>query len=208
MRVLHNLRFLKDKVDRKRLENNDFSIFSTNCIGGVIYHSLGLQFLSPTINLWIAPSDYIEMLKEPKKYFMNGEMEEVKITGIDYPVGEIKGKRIYGQHYSSFNELKDKWDKRRKRINWDNIYVFMIERDGCTYKDLVDFDNLPYKHKVVFTTKSYPKIKSSLVLPNSYDTKNNEVNNLLVYKSNFSILRILDEYDYVDFFNNKGSHLW
>lgn len=207
MNFLHKLRFLKDKVDRKRLENKNFSIFSNNCIGGVIYHSLGLQFLSPTINLWMSPSDYIEMLKDPKKYFINGKMKEVRIEEIDYPVGEIEGKRIYGQHYSNFNELKDKWDERKKRINWDNVYVFMIERDGCTYKDLVNFDKLPYEHKVIFTTKSYPEIKSSLVLPNSYDTNNNNVNNLLVYKSTFSVLRILDEYDYVDFFNNKGSHL-
>lgn len=147
------------------------------------------------------------MLNDPEKYFIKGDMKEVTIAGINYPIGEIDGKRLYGQHYSNFDQLKYKWNERRKRINWDNVYVFMIERDGCTYKDLINFDKLPYEHKVIFTKKEYPEIKSSIVLPNSYDINNDEVNNLLVYKSKFSILRILDEYDYVSFFNNQGSHL-
>lgn len=32
---------------RKRLKNHDFTILATNCIGTVIYHDLGLEFLSP-----------------------------------------------------------------------------------------------------------------------------------------------------------------
>ncbi|MGZ1316735.1 DUF1919 domain-containing protein [Lactobacillus delbrueckii subsp. bulgaricus] len=30
---------------------------------GVIYHDLGLQFKSPTINLWFKPKDYIKFLR-------------------------------------------------------------------------------------------------------------------------------------------------
>lgn len=84
----------------------------------------------------------------------------------------------------------------------------MIERDGCTYQDLLEFDKLPYKNKVVFTKKKYKNVKSSLVLPNSYDIKNKNVNNLLVYPSYFSIFKILDEFDYVKFFNEEGIHLY
>ena len=36
---------------RKRLKNRDFSLFSPNCYTGLIYHRLGLQFKSTTINL-------------------------------------------------------------------------------------------------------------------------------------------------------------
>ncbi|MFZ2685593.1 MAG: DUF1919 domain-containing protein, partial [Lactobacillus amylovorus] len=83
-----------------------------------------------------------------------------------------------------------------------------IERDGCTYQDLLNFDRLPYKNKVVFTQKKYKDVKSSMVLPNSYDKENKNVNNLLQYKSSFSILETIDEFDYVSFFNSEGLHLY
>lgn len=48
---------LKDYVMRRlRLENSDITILSNNCIGGIIYHKLGLRFKSPTINLLIGLS--------------------------------------------------------------------------------------------------------------------------------------------------------
>lgn len=202
------LRSLKDSNDRNKLHNENFTIFSTNCIGGIIYHNLKLRFLSPTINLWISPKDYIKLLKDPQKYLSNSDMHEIKIENIDYPVGRLDDITIYGQHYKDFDELKYKWNERKKRINWDNIFVFMIERDGCTYRDLLDFDKLPYKNKVVFTQKKYKDIKSCMVLPNSYDEENKNVNNLLQYKSSFSILETIDEFDYVRFFNGEGLHLY
>ena len=38
-------RYFKDSNDIKRLENKNFTIFSSNCIGGIIYHNLHLKFL-------------------------------------------------------------------------------------------------------------------------------------------------------------------
>ena len=44
-----------DKRDRKRLTDKikTTSIISMNCTGGIISHNLGLQFLSPTVNLYM-----------------------------------------------------------------------------------------------------------------------------------------------------------
>ena len=182
-------RLIKDNTDRKKLINQNFTIFSSNCIGGIIYHNLGLKFLSPTINLWIEPNDYIEMLKEPHNYFVPNKMIEVKNIDLPYPVGSINGKKIYGQHYKSFNQLKEKWDERSKRINWNNIYVFFIQRDNATKSNLLDFDKLPY-NKVVFTKEKYHNIKSSLVIPNSYDERNDEVNNLCDNLNIFTGLKV------------------
>lgn len=43
---------------RFRLKNKDFSIISRNCIGGVMYHDLGLKCTSPTVNLFFYPDDF------------------------------------------------------------------------------------------------------------------------------------------------------
>ena len=58
-----------------------------------------------------------------------------------------------------------KWESRLKRVNYNDLRIVMTENDGCTYEDLIAFDKLPYKHKVVFTHKPYPEIKSSFYIP-------------------------------------------
>ena len=192
------LRVLKDASDKRKLKNKNFTIFSSNCVGGVIYHSLGLRFLSPTINLWIEPKDFIKILSYPEKYLKSNLIKEYSTDKFTYPVGIIKDVKIYGQHYSSFEELKTKWNERVQRINWNNVIIFMVQRDGCSYEDLKAFDKLPYKKKVVFTDQKYPEIKSSFVIPNSQERKN-VVSSLLVHKHWYSGLTDIDKFDYVDF---------
>lgn len=48
------------------LKKNIPSIFSNNCLGGLIYHSLGLEFTSPLINMFESPVDYLKLLKNTK----------------------------------------------------------------------------------------------------------------------------------------------
>ena len=51
----------RNRIRREKLKNNDFTIISSECAGGVIYHDLGLRFDSPTINLWFKPDDYLKI---------------------------------------------------------------------------------------------------------------------------------------------------
>lgn len=73
---------------RARLRQSGFSIVSTNCIGGVIYHDLGLEFLSPTVNLTISLPDLIQMSKH-LKWYMKQPLIEKKDAGESFPVGYI-----------------------------------------------------------------------------------------------------------------------
>ena len=55
----------RNNIERLKLKNTDFTIFSQNCIGSIMYHDLGQPFKSPTINLLITPKDFIRfMLKQ------------------------------------------------------------------------------------------------------------------------------------------------
>ena len=51
----------------------------------------------------------------------------------------------------------------------------MIERDGCTYEDILEFDNLSYKNKVVFVSKEMPEIKSAIHIPKTNETINGKI---------------------------------
>lgn len=44
---------------RRRLVNKDITILANNCNAGFIYHDLGLQFKSPTINLFFFKDHFL-----------------------------------------------------------------------------------------------------------------------------------------------------
>ena len=73
------------------LNNRSVSIISNNCIAGIIYHDCGLQFLSPTINLWFSHEDFFRFSANLKAYsIQNGAtLSEIFETGITYPIGLI-----------------------------------------------------------------------------------------------------------------------
>ena len=144
---------------RSRLKNKTFSLMCNNCNGGFLLHDLALPFLSPTINLYIPPRDFVRLMGDLDKYLHLSFVE--KQTQQPYPVGMLGDVEIHFVHYRSFEEGVRKWSERATRLRMDNIFVMMTERDGCTLEDLQAFDALPYRNKVVFTYKTYPQIKSS-----------------------------------------------
>lgn len=194
----HNL----NKKNRKRLENSQVSILSSNCIGGVLYHELGLKFLSPTINLYMEPKYFIKFLKNPNKYYKK-EMKVVNPSEYHYPVVQVEDIILHCVHYHTVQEVSEKWNIRFERINWDNIRIIMSERDGCTEQDIINFDKLPYKHKVVFVHREMPEIKSAIHIPGiEMDGREGHwVKPLTSYIGRFSGKRVVDLWDYVSFLN-------
>lgn len=191
------LRNLRNKILRTRLRNSDFTIIANNCIAGCVLHDLGQKFRTPTINLYIPFPDYILFLKD-LEYYVNAEIEEMPNVG-GCPAG-ILGARIciYFLHYQSFEEGVESWRRRTTRINWDNLFVVLVERDGCTLDDLIAFDALPYK-KVALTRKTYPMLKSSFQIK-GYEQEC-EVGHIMDFKGLFGS-RPYDQFDWVSFLNN------
>ena len=142
------------KVDLKKymeVINNNVSIFANNCWGGLVYHRLGLQFRSPLINMFFHDEDYLKFLNNPQKY-INTKLSLkkecfVEETQKSYPICKCDDILLYFNHSESFEEANNTWEKRKKRINWDNIFVMMYTEN----KDVaLDFSKLPYSKKVCF----------------------------------------------------------
>ena len=114
----------------KKLINNNITLMSNNCTGGVILHDLSLRFNSPTINLNIHPKEFINFVNNLRDY-MRCELEEIHETSVDFPVGRLSlpnvGEDVYVEfmHYSSFIHAKEKWEERKDRINWNNVFVLL-----------------------------------------------------------------------------------
>jgi uncharacterized protein (DUF1919 family) len=105
-------------------------------------------------------------------------------------------------HYSTFEAARDKWFERAKRVNMDNVFVMLAQRDGCTADDVRAFDALPFRHKVAFVAVPMPECKSAIYIPDFSNGK--EVKVLSEYSSKFSGRRIIDKFDYVRFLNGDG----
>lgn len=187
---------------QKRLKNRDFSLISNNCCGGIIYHDLGLRFLSPTINLFIKLNEYLLFLENFNECLA---ADIIDAGGVEYPVGKIILKsgetvELHFMHYRTFEEAKNKFVERSKRINRDNLFVF-LEAGIETTDDIVErFDALPFKNKVIITNKEYPDISDSLFI-DIYGEDYKYGKMVVKIPGTFKSMRYLDLFDYIKWLN-------
>lgn len=188
-----------NRPNRKRLTNTDPTIIASNCNGGFIAHDLNLRFNSPFVNLFLTPKDFIHYLKNIEFY------QQQNLTFVQtekaYPVAKLADITLYFMHYHSEQEAEQKWNERTKRIDLNNLFVMMTERDGCEYQDLIEFDALPFKNKVVFTHKNYPKIKSAVYIQGFENSA--MIGDIFEY-TGLNGKRYYDQFDYVSWLNKRA----
>ena len=127
-----------------QLAVRDVTLISQNCIGGVFYHDMGLQFTSPTINLFFKAPDFMKFVQK-LDYYMGCELRMT--WGEEYPIGYLDDVAIYFMHYRTCREAKEAWEKRKARINRGKIVVL------CT--DMEDFNDEAYEE---WKKICYPKV--------------------------------------------------
>ena len=191
----------RNKYERSKLTNTDFTIFSQNCIGGIMYHDLGLRFRSPTVNMLFSPKDFIQFMKDIHWHLE----QEIKFLPTDesYPIGVLGNIEISFLHYHSEEEVLQAWNSRKERINLDNIFVICCD-EGLTYEDMKVYDALPYEHKILFVSKPHPDIKCAVVCHGM----GNHTDASLLNFANPMGKRYYQKYiNYVDWLNCEGGYL-
>ena len=188
------------EIKRMRLKNRNATIISSNCNGEYMYYDMKLRFMSPTINLSFDMNDYVKLL-ENLRWYMEQPISPYPDERFDYPCGILGDIEIRFNHYKTFEEAVAKWEERKQRINWDNLYIIAIDGDNCTEESLHRFDNLPYKHKVIFTHLPRPDIPSAFYLKGFEDQPG--VGVALDFKKQLLVRRYLDDFDYVSFLNQR-----
>ena len=130
---------LNKEIKKRRLKNKNPSIIASNCNGSFISHDLGLRFNTPTVNLYILPSDFIKFVTDLDRYLTE---ELIEITSDKpFPVGKLDDITVYFMHYKTFEEAKAKWNERRERVDRNNMFLMFTDRDGCTEEDLRAFED-------------------------------------------------------------------
>lgn len=192
---------------RSRNSNYDFTLITNNCVGGIIYHNLGLQFKSPTINLYIKGEEFLSFVTH-LKYYLQCELKEEAVEGLAYPVGVLLPDddshipvHVYFQHYKSFAEASAKWIERCKRVNWENIFFLWEYYDDVYGTELIkEFDKLPIK-KCCLLHHDIEGVSNKMVIV--CGSGEPWRNGLIFCNDGISGKMYLDQFDYVSFLN-KG----
>ena len=189
-----------NKDNQKRIKGNDIpTIFSCNCTGGVMYHDLDERFLSPTVNMFMLCEDFIKFCENYEYYFSlemkpyNGEIKR------PYPLCRLGDLILYMVHYDNFEEAKEKWDARKKRVKKDNIRIIATDRDGCTDELKDRFGKLPYK-KIMFT--HLPDDRENSFYIKGYEQEQ-QVGTIVEHEGKISGKRYYDQFDWVKFLAEK-----
>ena len=171
-------KYIKSRINRLFINQDDFTIISNNCWGTFIYKKYGLNYQSPFVNLVIFAPDYIELLENFSVETLSNlsfiphneskhkdELTSLGIYETDYPIGILDNKyELHFIHYPSQEDAKDKWLRRIKRMNLNKM-IFKFS-DGDKFEDNMAkrFDDLKFKNKVCFLAKEHPELKSVVTL--------------------------------------------
>lgn len=111
------------------LLKNRITILSDDCWGGYVYHRLFLQFYLPLINIYWQKDAFVKFIQKPV-YYLNKPLEmerEGNIRGGICPVGSLGegNERVCMEfvHSFCFEDAKRLWDKRRERMNFNNMFI-------------------------------------------------------------------------------------
>lgn len=203
LRLINYIRRILRYFYRKTLRKQDITMITNNCIGGIIYHDMHLQFLTPTINLYFDNEEFIRFCTYLDEY-LSLAVEECISIQKPFPVGVLHGSHgdvhIYFMHYDSFEQAVAKWYERKERINYDNLYIIM-EAQKCSSTILAKFNDIPYANKVVLTDGDHDVANSFPIKGNFYG-ESYWPGKLLEYPPR-GLFRYMEQFDYVTFIN-KG----
>lgn len=155
---------------RSRLKNQDFSLFSPNCYAGIIYHRLGMEFSSPTINLLFpVKKQYLKFVSNIQ-YYLQQEPVFIEDPEFDHPVAMLEDIKLVFNHYDSVEQAASSWNRRKQRVNYENLFIIFDDISDVEYSDLSAFNQIVCRGKVILTAKEYANIPNTVRLSKYKDS--------------------------------------
>ncbi len=188
------------KVNYMRVKQKDITIISNNCWAGIFYRNNNLEYLSPTLGLFFMANDYIKFIYNLKHYIDSDlkfiSIEESKhkdyLKKLNYnsPIGKIDDIEIMFLHYGSESEAFEKWERRKKRINWNKIIYKFSDQNMCTYEHLKKFNDFEAQNKICFSTRKYKDLNTIQI--KKYKNSENVLDDIKTYKKYFNFYKFLN----------------
>lgn len=101
--------------------------------------------------MFVRDKDYLKFLSSPQQYIEKPIIfKEIGIEPnikTEYPICNCGDIELHFNHYLSYEEARECWERRKKRINWNRLFVMMITSDEEVAQQ---FERLPYEKKICF----------------------------------------------------------
>lgn len=195
----HNRKF------QSGLVNKDISIISQNCIGGVLYHLYDIPFQSPTINMFIEDENFVKLAENPRHYFSvvpepitDNYIDPIN-SNIHYPKILVDDIELCCLHYSNCAEAIEHWQRRKKRINYNNLFVIanswnlhdnidLIGRIQNLYMPSIIIDDKHLSGSRIINLKGdiWRRDERGIVRPNITDCSNDGIHRLFELSFDFT----------------------
>ena len=105
------------------------------------------------------------------------------------PIGVLDDVELVFLHYHSEEEAKNKWNRRKKRLDLNNLIVKMSEQNLCTPEDLKVFDKLPFNRKFVLVHKDYGL--ENQVICSEFRDKNEVLNDTDEFRRHINLISLV-----------------
>lgn len=174
-------RILLGSYFRFSVGNKEFCIISNDCWGGEIYKLLNRQYNTPFIGLMLMSPCYISLLENLKlnlslplifkKSSKYPSMQKIN-AGTDFPVAVLGESDIEIQflHYKTEGAAREKWERRVKRIDWNNLLVkYDCGKDYSDKESVEKFLELKFSNKLVFGKENFERYEVYVLKKYSID---------------------------------------
>jgi uncharacterized protein (DUF1919 family) len=126
-----------------------FSIIADDCWAGQLYEQLHIEYLTPTVGLWIKPENYLKYL-ECFDEVHKGELEFI-VGDKNYPVAMLSGVEIHFMHFDNEQEAREKYLRRLGRIDKKHTHIKIdFGKPGYTRADMDKWNELRIPNSVAF----------------------------------------------------------
>jgi uncharacterized protein (DUF1919 family) len=144
------------KLKFQDLLKNKVSIISDDCWAGQLYQQLNIEYLTPTVGLYIPGDDYFNFIRNLQT-FETLNFEQVN-ADEEFPVGKTPYATLYFQHYESFDIAVKTFKRRYKRIIWDQVFIKIDLGKPCyTESHIALWNDLKIPNSIAFFS---PRVRS------------------------------------------------
>lgn len=190
------------KLRQNKINNTDFTIISNNCWGGICYEYFGLMKLTPTVGTYFFSKDYIKFVNNLEYYLCK------ELIFIDYkeskhreileqrghthvPIGILEDIEIIFLHYNCKEEARDKWNRRVKRVNYDNLIIKYSNQNLPSYEDISEFSKLKNVKKVFLLSNFIEEFPEAVYYRDFKDAPE-LINDTYIWNKNIDIFSIIN----------------
>lgn len=195
--------YIKSKR-RKIFNERPFTIISNNCWGGVVNSRYFMsEYTTPTVGLYFFPEDYLLFISDLKKY-INSKLTIISITDSRYKetliqkgqknviIGKILDIEIIFLHYKSGKEALEKWNRRKRRIVWDNLIFKFNDQNNATFDQLDKFNSMNFEKKLMFVSnRKYAIIFESAILHKDWQENEYVLDDVSSYNKYINLLEFI-----------------